>query len=387
MLNLQGILDTRLWVAIESNYQSGDFTGVIVDSIHFLGELIRDRSGLEGDGVALIGEAFGGNNPKLKVNSLQTESHRNVQKGVEQLLRGIYQGIRNPRSHEKYHDSSEDADAIVLFINYLIRIIDHSKSPFDLDSYLERVFDPSFSESERYADLLVAEIPERKRWDTLLAVFRQKEARGKHWTKLRYFFQSILKTLSSDEITSFCEVVSEELKTTHSDGSIVRILQTLPIDYWPRYEEIARIRTESKLIASINDGKYDRAQHRSTAGTMGTWATGLAGSFFLKDQLLSALCRKLGSSDEEEQDYVLALFASSFPELVETPSAHLRGVLRTGLAEGDVRFHRALWFLSEDFGKQFPGWRKALGQTYDSFVERTSEALIDGGITDDEVPF
>src|SRR4051794_10855132 len=96
----------------------------ILDGRHFLGQLIRDRSGLDGDGQSLVGSAFGGANPLLKVNQLQTDSDWNLQRGVEALLRGLYQAIRNPRSHAKFSDTQEDAQALLLFINYLIGIID-----------------------------------------------------------------------------------------------------------------------------------------------------------------------------------------------------------------------------------------------------------------------
>ena len=361
---------------------------MILDSIHFLSQLVRDRSGLEVDGVALVGEAFGGSNPKLKVNSLQTESDKNVQKGVEQLLRGIYQGIRNPRSHEKYNDSSDDAEAIVLFINYLVRIIDRSKSPFDLDSYLERVFDPSFSESDRYAELMVAEIPLRKRWDTLIAVYRSKETRGRHWKKLRYFFRSLLNALTQEEIVSFCEVVSEELKTTQSDATVLKVLQTLPNEYWLKYEEVARIRIESKLIASIKDGKYDPDQGRSSAGGLGTWASGLEKDFVLKDELVSAIVAKLTSSDQADQDYAFQFFIGQLPQLLPVPSPYLAYILSNGLKTGDVRFYRALSFLS-DWLSPPAEWRKVLGDLYDSFTEKEQDisAQLNTQITDDDVPF
>ena len=89
MLNLEPRLDARLWRSVESSCQSGNFSAAILDSIHFLGELIREKSGLEGDGVALVGQAFGGKNPKLKLSRLQTETDWNIQNGVEQLLRGL----------------------------------------------------------------------------------------------------------------------------------------------------------------------------------------------------------------------------------------------------------------------------------------------------------
>ena len=70
------------------------------------------RSGLDGGGAGLVGQALGGDSPKLRLNPLETENDRNEQKGFEQILRGMYVGIRNPRSHETIADSKETADRI-----------------------------------------------------------------------------------------------------------------------------------------------------------------------------------------------------------------------------------------------------------------------------------
>src|SRR5437763_7191859 len=118
---LQINLDERLWLAIQPTYSKGDYRGAVTDAIHFLSELIRNKSGLDGDGVPLVGAAFGGQNPIIKVNSLQTESEQNEQKGVAEMLRGLYQGIRNPRSHSKMDDPPETANEILALINFLVR--------------------------------------------------------------------------------------------------------------------------------------------------------------------------------------------------------------------------------------------------------------------------
>ena len=54
-MNLQTKLDARLWEAIRSTYDARNFSASILDAIHFLSELIRERSGLEGDGANLVG--------------------------------------------------------------------------------------------------------------------------------------------------------------------------------------------------------------------------------------------------------------------------------------------------------------------------------------------
>ena len=129
-MNLETKLDSRVWEAVRNSFEENNFTGAILDAIYFLSELIREKTGLETDGIALIGQAFGGKSPKIKINRLQSESDWNIQNGTEQILRGIYMAIRNPRSHEKYTDSEEDARAIIFFLNYLVKIVYKSKTPF-----------------------------------------------------------------------------------------------------------------------------------------------------------------------------------------------------------------------------------------------------------------
>jgi uncharacterized protein (TIGR02391 family) len=70
-MNLETKLDPRLWDAIRETYETRNFTSAILDAMHFLSDLLRERTGLESDGAALVGEAFGGNSPKLKVKSLR----------------------------------------------------------------------------------------------------------------------------------------------------------------------------------------------------------------------------------------------------------------------------------------------------------------------------
>lgn len=158
-MNLETTIQPRLWEVIRGSIEPRNFSAAVLDAIHFLSDVIRERSGLDGDGVALIGAAFGGSSPKLKVNRLQTESEQNVQRGVESLLRGVFQAIRNPRSHGTYPDGEKDAVAILLFLDYLLRIVDQSRSPFSLAAFVGRVLDPDFVPTERYAALLVKEIP------------------------------------------------------------------------------------------------------------------------------------------------------------------------------------------------------------------------------------
>jgi uncharacterized protein (TIGR02391 family) len=169
-MNLQTHLCNDLWLAIQNTYGAGNYSDAILDAMHHLSDVLRDKTGVDGDGAALVGQALGGDSPRLRINRLQTETEKNEQRGIESILRGMYQAIRNPCSHEQIEDTQEVADAIIHFIDYLLGIIRGSEEPFVLSKFMTRVFDPDFVRSQRYAELLVEAIPTNKRLDTLITV-------------------------------------------------------------------------------------------------------------------------------------------------------------------------------------------------------------------------
>jgi uncharacterized protein (TIGR02391 family) len=154
-MNLQTHIQNNLWLAIQSTYETGNYSHAILDAIHYLSNVLREKTGVDGDGATLVGQALGGDSPRLRINKLQTETEKNEQRGFENILRGIYQAIRNPRSHEQIGDSQDNADAIIYFVNYILGIIEKSEEPFVLTKFISRVFDPDFYKTQRYVELLV----------------------------------------------------------------------------------------------------------------------------------------------------------------------------------------------------------------------------------------
>ena len=150
-MDLNDIVSEDIYSVIKNKYNNQLYSDAILDSIKYLTNIIREKSKVGGDGAGLIGQAFGGQSPKIKINKMATTSEIDEQKGYEQILRGIYCGIRNPRSHEQYQDVKEVADPIIIFINYLAEMIKSTKSYFQLEEYKNRVFDPLFVEREDYA--------------------------------------------------------------------------------------------------------------------------------------------------------------------------------------------------------------------------------------------
>lgn len=376
-MNLETRLPESLWEAVRANYEKRNFTGAILDAFYFLSELLRNKSGTEGDGASLIGQALGGAAPKIKLNRLQTESEWNVQRGIEQLLRGLYQGIRNPRSHDKLADSEDDAQTLIMFVGYLVKQIDQARAQFSRSDFVRRVLDPDFVPQERYAELLVSEIPPRARLDVILDLYRETE----NWKPehMRFFLKALLGCLSEDEIRQVCEVITEDLKTSDAESTVRVLLGSFPSDLWPRIGETARLRVEHKIIRSVCDGRYEPSAQRCRSGGLGTWSTGIFAVMTLKDEMIGVIANKLWSSALEERAYVFQYLFNSMEELSNTVPPRIASALCNLLKAGDSDVHGRLMFASP-WDENI--WPEELKKAYSSF--QAAEPSKD---FDDDIPF
>lgn len=89
---------------------------------------IREMSGMEGDGAALIDKVFSVENPRLAFNTLQTETEKSEHKGLAQLFKGCHAAIRNPLAHGPKILWQGEADAVdyLTFISMLHRKLDQA---------------------------------------------------------------------------------------------------------------------------------------------------------------------------------------------------------------------------------------------------------------------
>ena len=87
---------------------------------------IRDLSGVQGDGAALVVKVFSVENPILTLNFLKTHTEKSEHKGFTQILKGCLAAVRNPLAHEPkilWQGEEEDADYFTL-ISLLHRKLD-----------------------------------------------------------------------------------------------------------------------------------------------------------------------------------------------------------------------------------------------------------------------
>lgn len=78
----------------------GHYSQAIFESCKLLNNKVQEISGLTIDGKTLMQQAFSPNNPKIKLNDLDTQSDKDEQEGFMHLFAGTMHGIRNPKGHE-----------------------------------------------------------------------------------------------------------------------------------------------------------------------------------------------------------------------------------------------------------------------------------------------
>ena len=332
MENLKNTLDERLWNFIKRNYNSENYTSAVLDSIQFIGDLIRDKSGLETDGNNLVGQAFGGKNPKIKLNRLQTETDQNIQKGIESILRGIYSAFRNPRSHTKFEDSEDAANSIIIFINHLLGLIDKSKGRFSIESFIRRVQDKDFVRNDKYAELLIKDIPQKKYFDTAFELFKSKD--GSNINNLRIVFSILSKKLSKEENEEILKNASEDLRFTESNSEVVKNIALFQ-ENWNSIDEDSRLRAENKLLNCLKNAEFTDNQVNSD-GIHSSWLSEIADKMSLKEDFGDILYKKLSSNEKDEQRFVIEFFGKHIEEYHDSLFNDLSKIIIDQLNKGNI---------------------------------------------------
>lgn len=394
-MNLQTHIKRDLWLAIQSTYEAGNYSPAIVDAMHYLSNVLREKTGVDGDGKSLVGQALGGDSPRLRINKLQTDTERNEQQGIESILRGMYQAIRNPRSHEQIEDKQETADSIIFFINYLLSVIESSEEPFVISKFMKRVFDPDFYNSQQYAELLVEEIPSNKRFDVLVAIYRDKF--NGDINNIGLIIQALISKLSEDQVKQFVEIVSDEFSSITEEKEFRYNLHLFPPILWEQLQEIARLRAENRVIKSIKEGEVEG--DKCKRGALATWARGHFRFFKLKEQIGTAFIEKLESNYSSKQFYVTEYFMQQLPNVVLNSYGIQRCVIAisNSIINGNTKIRNSLvdniYNFPEDWQKKFQeSLREIINEDdpkyflFDGTVFIGKEDFLPD-VIDDDIPF
>ncbi len=99
----------------------------VLEAVKGVAERLRQMSGLGSDGADLINTALSTKNPIIAINPLKSDTDLSEQKGIANLLIGVFGAIRNPTAHApKIVWAMPEQDAIDVFgiLSYVHRKLD-----------------------------------------------------------------------------------------------------------------------------------------------------------------------------------------------------------------------------------------------------------------------
>lgn len=102
----------------------------VFEVVKGLGARLREKSGLDEDGRALVQAALRGKQPRVLLTDYSTVTERNEQEGVALLAEGVFAAFRNPAAHEprlEWEVSEQDALDVLGTLSMIHRRLDSAR--------------------------------------------------------------------------------------------------------------------------------------------------------------------------------------------------------------------------------------------------------------------
>ena len=109
-----------------SELMDDNYFHAVFEATKGLTQRIRELSGVDGDGAALVDQVFSAKSPVLAFNTLRIETERSEHRGFAALLKGCFAAVRNPLAHEPkiLWDGEDDAADYFTLVSLLHRKLD-----------------------------------------------------------------------------------------------------------------------------------------------------------------------------------------------------------------------------------------------------------------------
>lgn len=341
--------------AVGPRLENGAFTDAVLAGIRCLTDRLREVGGVEGDGAQLVGQVLGGNVPAFALNKLATVSEKDEQKGIEQLMRGVYVGIRNPRVHEVTEDSEDYAVRALVLIDLCLQYLGREAQGFDVIGFVNRIYEPYFVASHEYAQALVADIPPSH----VLPVFNEVFSRRSEGDagKLSYAFSALYQVMTPDALQGAARAIGEALRGEVDHANIANLFRLLKPESWSLLQGDVRMRMENIIVDACQNGTYD-ARSSMTRHGIGTWGNTFGRYFDRRSDLARVIIHQL-SVNWYTQNYIGNYYMYTLPAIVD--AGQLEAVAQ-GLAYAAVG-NKAIVVRSKllEVASNYPdAWREAL---------------------------
>jgi uncharacterized protein (TIGR02391 family) len=366
-MEIKSLVRDDIWKAIGAHYSLEDYTSALRDLMMLIKNIVQELSEISDiDGSKLMSIAFLGKDPKLLINKFETQSEKDTQNGVGLILQGLFFSIRNPLSHEDIIYSRENADAIIIFVNYILGVIDKSKGKRNVEDWISFISNEAFPDDEEYADEILKDIPTKKRLDLLIQLYRERRTVPR---TTKPFISKLFELISSSEKNQFIDVIEQEMYSCGRETEFVNFLNIYAPLVYIKLSRATKLRVENILFSYVEQATLssnDRCNNSNAS--IGTWLRNRIFLFEKKDKIIDILFKKLNSDNEESRNYVKKFFLDTIVDDEKIVLSYSRKrALHARLKDGDTEVHKALSPILELTPDS--DWAKEFKDDYESFVE------------------
>jgi len=123
--DFEGLLHPLIREKAGATFVAGDHRSAVLNSIIAVFDKIRDRTSRTDDGEVLVNNVFSIHKPLLVLTDIETERGRAEQLGFMEILKGVYKGVRNPRSHSLEGGGIDESKAAqyLIMMSLLMRLV------------------------------------------------------------------------------------------------------------------------------------------------------------------------------------------------------------------------------------------------------------------------
>ena len=311
-MKIKDYIREDLWKAIQIHYEAEDYTEALRDASFLMKDILQAKSGeYDKDNSKLVDAVLSGQDPVLKINNFSTQTEKDIQNGIALGAKGIFMHVRNPISHEKIIYTQEDTNAILMYINYLIRQIDQSGGISLIEEWLPMVQKESFTATEEYAKELIKEVPKKKVYELLEAIYEIRDDLPQ-W-KLKFFIKELVGKLTQAEKTAFKNKLDVDLAQVEGNYRLSMFFHYFAEHFYGLLKKVVRLRIEDIIFQGISNGELEKEKNKDKDKVTGeyasvaTWANSFINAFETKEKCKRALYDKVLES-EKEIAYALKYF-------------------------------------------------------------------------------
>ena len=322
-----------LYKAIIGHYEKCDFTEALRDAMFFIRDVLQEKSGyVDKDNTSLVEASLLGKNPAIRINKFETQAEKDFQEGIGYALKGLVMHLRNRISHEKIQYGENEADAQLLYINYLLNQIDKSSGRQLITDWLEYLKGGSFTSSKLFAQELIKELPKKQQYDLLVSIWRERYRFKQN--SITHFVEELVGKLSSQEKSNFVNVMNSDLINDTEKGKLASMFCFFAKHFYSSLKTIVKLHVEDIVKRGIEEGTYVDGYILEDNSMVAAFACKYIDLFVTKEDIVNAIRKRFLESDSA-CDYIQCYF-SKYVDLENSEVFYaLKDDLKKHLTKGD----------------------------------------------------